>query len=211
MQCFTIPIATLVFYYKPVHETNCSQMQGANLFACDSSWVSSLQQLRKLTLVVLRGGTDVKVEQSSDESGHELSQLLPATGVSSAHRNAFPSVQRGLGRTWQRGPPGRASQHMAKKDEEFKGSYGLWEFWAAQNPQCAEGKRNHKPTMNHNNIPNGSLLSLPGQLYTSLGIPVLTGLEFTKSSIHPSLQDLGIRDEPQACFCCPEERRKKCW
>lgn len=55
-----------------------------------------------------------------------------------------------------------------------------------QNPQCTEGKGNHKPTMNHNNIPKGSLLSLPGQLYTSLGIPALTCLEFTKSSTHLS-------------------------
>lgn len=58
----------------------------------------------------------------------------PATGVSSAHQNAFESGQPGLGRTWWRGPPGMAREHVALKEEEFKGSYNLWELWAC----CAQ-------------------------------------------------------------------------
>lgn len=76
-----------------------------------------------------------------------------------------------------------------------------------QNP-LAEGKRNHKPTLNHNSIPSGSFLSLPGQFYTSLGITALTWLEFTKSSIHLSkICAPGMSHRPVA-FALQKSRRR---
>lgn len=73
-----------------------------------------------------------------------------------------------------------------------------------QNPQRAEGKRKHKPTMKHSSIPNGSFLSLPGQSY-SINMAGIYHI------FHPSLQDWCTRDEPQACcLCSPEDTLIKC-
>lgn len=191
-------------------------MQGANLFARVSLSFQPPPAGNR-TVVVVRGGRDVKLEHSSDESGHELSQLLPqwAPGVSSAHRNAFQRVQGRLGMAWWRGPPGMASQHMAIKEEEVKGSHGLWEFWACHAAQTKSSmyRRQGKPQANYEpqHHPKGILTVLARTIIHLTGHPSIN-MPGIYQIFHPSLQDLCTRDEPQACcLCCPEEQRKICW
>lgn len=187
-------------------------MQGANLFACVSL---SFQP-------PTAGNTDSGgsegwhwCETGAQQWGWIRPWAFPATGVSSAHRNAFQSVQRGLGRTWWHGPPGMASQHVAMKEEEFKGNCGLWEFWACHAAQTKSSmcRRQEKPQTNYEpqQHPKWILAVLARTIIHLTGHPSIN-MAGIYQKFHPSLQDLGTRDEPQACcLCCPEEQRKIHW
>lgn len=214
MQCFTIMTATLILYYKSIYETNCTQVLRVLTSFPVSPWVSSLQQLGTRQWWFWGAMRMWNWSTAAMNQAMSFPNCSPATAVSSAHQNVFESVQWGLLRTWWHGPPGMAREHVDIKEEEFKGSYGLQEFWACHAPQTKSscGKQ-EKPQANYEPQQHPKWI-LPVLARTSIH---LTGHHSINMAgiyqiFHPSHQDLHTRDEPQACcFCSPEEQRKICW
>lgn len=208
IQCFAVTTATLIFYYKPVHETNCTQVLRVLTSFPVFPWVSSLQ--RPGTWQWWFWGVTWMWNWSTAEMNQAMSfpNCSPATGVSSARRNVFESVQWGLVRTWWRGPPGMAREHVEIKEEEFKGSYGLQEFWAPHAPQTKSScGRQEEPQANSEPQQHPEWI-LPVLARTILHLTGHHSINMAEiyQTFHPSLQDLCTRDEPQACcLCSPEE------